>query len=141
MTFAIINFVNTIFVTISMMFFISTKGMFIKRTFMNMPLIIFKSSIIPIDKEENINPHFDLDVLKENVINYLNLNLKDEINTYKLSFFPYKKDINNDKYYLEVEDNIKNIQIHFVINYFMNFEIDSYLCFELNEKGIIKSEY
>ena len=78
---------------------------------------------------------------EENVINYLNLNLKDEINTYKLSFFPYKKDINNDKYYLEVEDNIKNIQIHFVINYFMNFEIDSYLCFELNEKGIIKSEY
>lgn len=76
MTMAVFHFVNVIFVAICSMFFVSTKGMFVKRTFLNIPLKIFNSSIIPIDREENFDPHFDLAHLKESVIYYLNLNLK-----------------------------------------------------------------
>lgn len=141
MMMVVIQFINVVFITITSMFFVSTKGMFVKRTFLNMPLYLFESSIIPIDKEENINPHFDLDVVKEKVIYYLNLNLKNEVSNYKISFFPYIEDEKNNKYYINLEDNIKNIQIHFVSKYFLDFKVDAYLCFILKEKGVIKSEF
>ena len=142
MTMAVFHFVNVIFVAICSMFFVSTKGMFVKRTFLNIPLTIFNSSIIPIDREENFNPHFDLDYLKENVIYYLNLNLKNQTYKYNISFFPYTYDEENEKYYLNLdEDSIKNVQIHFVCKYFLEFKVDQYLCYSIKEKGVFKSEY
>ncbi len=141
MTIAVFHFVNVIFATICSMFFVANKGMFIKRTFLNIPLIVFNESIIPIDENEDFNPHFDLDTLKENVIYFLNLNLKSQVDKYTISFYPYTYDEENEKYYLNINNNIKNVQLHFVCKYFLTFKIDQYLCFSIKEKGVVKSEY
>jgi hypothetical protein len=141
MTMAVFHFVNVIFITICSMVLVTTKGMFVKRTFLNIPLKVFNKSVVVIDENENFNPHFDLDTLKENVTYFLNLNLKNHVDHYNISFYPYSFDDENEKYYINIGNDIKNVQIHFICNYFLNFKVDQYLCFSLNEKGVIKSEY
>ena len=98
MTMAVFHFVNVIFMTICSMVLVTTKGMFVKRTFLNIPLKVFNESVVVIDENEDFNPHFDLDTLKENVIYFLNLSLKNHVDSYNISFYPYTYDEENEKY-------------------------------------------
>lgn|SRR5574344_565437 len=143
MSVTIMSFINVIFITIVTTFFIGTKGMHIKRTVVDMPLTLFEEAIVPINEAEEISPHFDLNLVKQNVNHYLVTSLKDQCSKYLISFSPYKVVDENgvNKYYLETSEYIKNIQLHFFCNYFDNFDVDFYLRYALEEDGVIKNEY
>jgi hypothetical protein len=143
MSVTIMSFINVIFITIVTTFFIGIKGMHIKRTVVDMPLTLFEEAIIPINEAEEISPHFDLNLVKQNVNNYLVTSLKDQCTKYLISFYPYKVVDENgvNKYYLETSEYIQNIQLHFSCNYFDNFDVDFYLRYALEEDGVIKNEY
>ena len=143
MSFAVISFVNVIFITIMTTFLISTKGMRIKRIFVEMPIILLDSAVVSIGDDEDIEPYLSLDLVKHNVNTYLVKNLQNECSKYYISFYPYKvvTEDNKANYYLDLSEKIKNIQIHFFCNYFDNFNVDFYEHFSLENKGVIKDEY
>ncbi|MFA7222861.1 MAG: hypothetical protein WC148_05025 [Bacilli bacterium] len=143
MSITIFYFINVIFLTICSSFFVGTKGMYIRRTIVNIPLSLFNDAVIPINRNEEIDPHFDLYRVEENVNNYLIKSLKNSCDKYLIDFFPYKEEIVDDKtnYYIDLSDEIKNIQIHFNCNYFVTFNIDTYVRVSINQKGVIKDEF
>lgn len=144
MNVTIIFFTNTILLTILSSFVIGTSGMRINRIVNNIPLYLFNDSIVPIDEEENINPHFDIKRLEKNINNYLILSLENLSNDYEISYFPFKvvkSDLGVENYYLDTSNCIKNVQLHFTCAYYHSFKINKYFTYKINQKGAVKDEY
>lgn len=143
MSITIIYFVNVIMLTITSLFFVGTKGTSIKRTIVNLPIVLFDNSIIPINENEEIDPHYDLNKVKLGVNEYLIKSLKDEANSYKISFYPYTVNIidGQEKIFYDTGNNIKNIQVHFECNYYQHFKVVNYSRYVITEKGTIKDEF
>ena len=92
---------------------LGTQGMFINRTFLNMPLTVLENSVIDKNKveatsevlryddlltfdeeilEEERNFYFDKELVKQNVNEYLKLNLEDKISSYQIAFKFYEEE-------------------------------------------------
>ena len=105
-------------------------GNFVRRTFVEIPVQIVKASVA-IDATDEINPdiYFSETKLEDNVKNYLTTSLKNKVKTYKISFtyFNYK---DNGQFDFETNGRAKFVQMHFICNYFLNYEIDEHLTFD-----------
>ncbi len=143
MSFSILYFINIIFLTICSTFFVSTKGMRIRRVFYDTPLTLFEEAINPIDMQENINPHFSINRVKKGVEYYLLYNLKGLVSEYSVTFFPYKVVNENGvkKRYFEDSYLVKNIEVNFKCNYIYDFKIDTSQFYSISNQGLIKNEY
>ncbi len=133
-------FVSIITSTSLMLFNIGINGMYVNRTFLNIPLSLLDSNIIEETKDSEGNSkkyyYFNKETLNNDVKNYLSMNLKNKVKSYKISFkyFNYV----NDKV-IEDENKPNAIQIHFISTYYMNFNIDSHLSFFINN-GVVINE-
>ncbi|MGP1413967.1 MAG: hypothetical protein ACTTID_02450 [Bacillales bacterium] len=129
--FFVITFISSILST----FIITTKGNYIKKTFLNIPKAIAKNSMVYLDDNEKINPYFVIEKFNEDLNNYLKLNLKGSINKYYINITSYKyKIIDNKKtYFYEDSKYPKNIQLHLSANYYLNFKVNVYLRFEVEK--------
>lgn len=132
---------------------LGTQGMFINRTFLNMPLTVLENSVIDKSKvetamevlryddlltfdelkvEEEKNFYFDKELVKQNVNEYLKLNLKDKISSYQIAFKFYEKEDGSF-----IESSIlepTGVLIRFRCNYYESFQIDSEMSFYIEEK-------
>ncbi len=137
-------FISIITSTSLMLFNIGINGMYVNRTFLNLPLSLLDSNIIEETKEEEINGetkeskyfYFNKETLNDDVKKYLSMNLKNKVKSYKISF-KYFNYVDN-----KVEENEEKpnaIQIHFISTYYMNFNLDSHLSFYINN-GVIINE-
>ena len=137
-------FVSIITSTSLMIFNIGINGMYVNRTFLNLPLSLLDSNIIEETKEEAVDNetktskyyYFNKETLNDEVKKYLSMNLKNKVKSYKISF-KYFNYVDN-----KVEDNDTKpnaIQIHFISTYYMNFKLDSHLSFYINN-GVIMNE-
>lgn len=125
-------------------FFLSTQGMYINRTFLNMPLSIFEANVknkeeegIEVKRDENTY-YFDKTSLNEDLIFYLNTTLKNRIDSYQLGVKYY---LYNEGEFVESDsDYINAIKIRFKCVYYKNFSIDSSLSFYIKEGKTTKYE-
>lgn len=134
---------------------LSTQGMFINRTFLNMPLTVIENSVKDKNKSENLNLsiikyddlltfaleereeknfYFDREELKNNVNNYLISNLKGKIDKYEIAFSFYDEE-GGDFFETNVEDPT-GVLIRFKCTYYRSFEIDTQISFYIVEKEI-----
>ena len=132
-------FVSIITSTSLMIFNIGINGMYVNRTFLNIPLSLLDSNIVEEVNEEESNKkyyYFNKETLNNDVKNYLSTNLKNKVKSYKISFkyFNYV-----DNKVVEEENKPNAIQIHFVSTYYMNFKFDSHLSFYINN-GVVINE-
>ncbi len=137
-------FFISIVTSTSLMFFnLGINGMYVNRTFLNIPLSLLDANIVKetiksSENEENeqVIYYFNKDNLKEDVIKYLSMNLKNKVKSYQISFkyFSYKNSLVIDE-----EDKPNAIQIHFISTYYLNFKVDSHLSFYISE-GVIFNE-
>ena len=143
MSLSIIYFIDLIMITLISSFFVGTKGMHIKRIVTEIPTSLLANSIVPIDDNEKFYPYFSIPMLKKNINSYLTKSLKNECNSYYINFSPYKVIMvdNQETYYIDTSEYIKNVQMHFRCNYFNNFNVDFYMKFIVLEKGGISSEF
>ena len=126
-----------------MLFNLGINGMYVNRTFLNLPLSLLDSNIVKESNKSNEDQtkeeviyYFNKDTLKEDVIKYLSMNLQNKVNSYKISFkyFSYK-----DNQVINDENKPNAIQIHFISTYYLNFKVDSHLSFYISE-GVIFNE-
>ena len=132
-------FVSIITSTSLMIFNIGINGMYVNRTFLNLPLSLLDSNIVEEANEEESNKkyyYFNKETLNNDVKNYLSMNLKDKVKSYKISFkyFNYV-----DNKVVDTENKPNAIQLHFISTYYMDFKIDSHLSFYINN-GVIINE-
>ncbi len=134
-------FVSIITSSSLMIFNIGINGMYVNRTFLNLPLSLLDSNVIEETKEgEDVTSskyyYFNKDTLNEDVKTYLSMNLKNKVKSYKISFkyFNYV-----DNKVIDDENKPNAIQIHFISTYYMNFKVDSHLSFYINN-GVIINE-
>lgn len=147
-------------------FFISTRGMFINRTFLNMPLSLFEANVLEIgneeselndlndssllrfnensllnlNNEEEIHFYFDKSGIENDVKNYLNMNLKGKINKYQIGFkyYIYNESSEINEYF---GNNPTGVQIRFKANYYQNYGFDSYISFYIKEGVVNLNEW
>ena len=136
-------FISIVTSTSLMLFNLGINGMYVNRTFLNLPLSLLDSNIVKESNKSNEDQvkeeviyYFNKDTLKEDVIKYLSMNLKNKVNSYKISFkyFSYK-----DNQVINDENKPNAIQIHFISTYYLNFKVDSHLSFYISE-GVIFNE-
>lgn len=136
-------FISIVTSTSLMLFNLGINGMYVNRTFLNLPLSLLDSNIIKESNNSNEDQvkeeviyYFNKDTLKEDVIKYLSMNLQNKVNSYKISFkyFSYK-----DNQVINDENKPNAIQIHFISTYYLNFKVDSHLSFYISE-GVIFNE-
>ena len=72
-------------------FTVSTRITGINRAMINMPKEIFQASI-PLIQDGNFVAYYDQKVLENNVLGYLNKNVKKYVSNYKLHFYYYSQD-------------------------------------------------
>lgn len=135
-------FSMTIIGTILSTFSISTKGMYINRTFLNIPLSIFENSIDNISKSE-LNDEVTLDNRKEyyfnterviyNVNSYLKTSFKNNLDSYLIGFKFLKVDGNSVSLN---EINPNKVDIRLKANYYKFFNFDSSLSFSIEREDI-----
>ncbi len=143
-------------------FVLSTQGMFIKRTFLNMPLSIFENNVLDQTKnEDDINQkfitfevnnfsllneefeinrifYFDMINLKNDIIEYINYSLKNKINTYYFGIRFYEYD---DGVFKESEEYPNGVKIRLVCNHHEMYNIDTSLSFFIEEGSVIEYEW
>jgi len=128
-------------------FFISTKGMYINRTFLNMPLSIAINSIdytlddsksdkITIDERKIY--YFNVEKVKYNINKYLKSSFKNNIDSYLIGFNFYKKEseslvLNN------ISPNLFKVRLK--VNYYKYFNFDSSISFYIKDMEIEKYEW
>jgi hypothetical protein len=113
---------------------LSIEAKQIQETFIGLPKEVIKSSISTLGENEEINYHFEKDVLKNNVTNYLNEALFNKVKTYKISFFYYLEQNNDLK--VDLSNYPKNCQIHFYANSNSNEKIEEYLVYQIGDQKI-----
>lgn len=139
-------------------FFLGTQGMYVNRTFLNMPISLFEANVISIGEEnndENLNtlniiPQiingeeeeegnesgtryycFDRNNLEKDLKTYLNINLKGKVDSYEIAMKYYIYE--NDEF---IEDNTEEanaVKIRFRCSYYKYFEFDENLSFYIKE--------
>ena len=132
---------------------LGTQGMFINRTFLNMPLTVLENSVIDKNKveatsevlryddlltfdeeilEEERNFYFDKELVKQNVNECLKLNLEDKISSYQIAFKFYEEE---DGSFVESSTlEPIGVLIRFKCTYYESFQIDSQMSFYIEEK-------
>jgi PBP1b-binding outer membrane lipoprotein LpoB len=111
---------------------LSVEAKQIQETFVSLPKDIIKSSISRIGENEEINYHFEKEILKNNVTNYLNEALFNKVKTYKISFFYYLEQ--NGDLKVDLSKYPKNCQIHFYANSGTNEKIEEYLVYQIGDQ-------
>lgn len=119
-------------------FFLSTQGMYVNRTFMNMPLSILESNVL--DKRElgidvsssDTYYYFDKTNLKSKVIDYLSSNLKGRVDKYELGIKYYK--YQNNEFIESNEAYLNAVKLRFKCIYYKSFFVDSSLSFYIKEE-------
>ena len=126
----IIFFSSSIMVSLLTLFLMSGVGMKIKRVVKNLPLSIVENSIEYEIEEAPFDCYYHKDKLEVGIKNYLNLNLKNTLDSYKISFFYFKI---NDKNEIKIDmsEYPKAFQVHFVAKYYHSFKVDSFTTFSI----------
>ena len=140
-------------------FFLGTQGMYVNRTFLNMPVSLFEANVISIgegnsendpnvlniiprvikgdddsNKEENVKTRyycFDKDNLENDIKNYLNVNLKGKVDSYQIALKYYI--FENDEFIEDNSDEVNAVKIRFKCRYYKYFEFDENLSFYIKE--------
>ncbi|MDY2727551.1 MAG: hypothetical protein SOV26_00880 [Candidatus Onthovivens sp.] len=131
MSLNIIIFSSMILISMLDLFIIGTRGAYVSRTFIDLPLTLVKSCVATYEYEDETYAYFDKPIFEEEVIHYLNTNLKDEVDIYKISFFYYK--MVENEYQYDLSNEPKNVQLHFNCNFYKTFEVNKYLTFEIEK--------
>lgn len=138
MEYSVFVFVLTIFSTIVSAAFIGVNGLSIKKTIVNIPLYLLEESVYLFDNEGDFDPYFDLDLVKYNVSNYINNNLKNKCNSYLISYYPFK--YKNEEIIIDESNYVKNIQIHFKCTYYEDFNVEVASKYSITSIGVNKDE-
>lgn len=124
--------VSLIFLHFFSIFLIQIQYETIERIVSTIPLGLIEKSVFIIDNSDTIEGYFDKNSLKNNVNNYLRFNLKNKVSRYKISFFYYTVNENNE-IKIDLNDYPKNVQIHFKTKYFFNLNLEKYLTFSIGD--------
>ncbi|MDY4937200.1 MAG: hypothetical protein SO087_03215 [Candidatus Onthovivens sp.] len=108
---------------------IGTKGGYINRTFKDLPLNIIKNNVVTNLVDEKVESYFSKETLELDVENYLNINLKNQVNHYQISYYYYF--FNKQTISYDTSNKPKNVQIHFVCEFYKAFTINQYLDFQI----------
>lgn len=108
---------------------IGTKGGYINRTFKDLPLNIIKNNVVTNLVDEKVESYFSKETLELDVENYLNINLKNQVDHYKISYYYYF--FNKQTISYDTSNKPKNVQIHFVCEFYKTFKINQYLDFQI----------
>ena len=139
-------------------FFLGTQGMYINRTFLNMPVSLFEANVISIGEENSDeNPQslgivsriimgedeeegnesetryycFDKENLEKDIKTYLNINLKGKVDRYEIAMKYYIYE--NDKFIEDNSHEINAVKIRFKCQYYKYFVFDESLSFYIKE--------
>ena len=108
---------------------IGTKGGYINRTFKDLPLNIIKNNVVTNLVDEKVESYFSKETLELDVENYLNINLKNQVDHYQISYYYYY--FNKQTISYDTSNKPKNVQIHFVCEFYKTFTINQYLDFQI----------
>lgn len=108
---------------------IGTKGGYINRTFKDLPLNIIKNNVVTNLVDEKVESYFSKETLELDVENYLNINLKNQVDHYQISYYYYF--FNKQTISYDTSNKPKNVQIHFVCEFYKTFKINQYLDFQI----------
>lgn len=108
---------------------IGTKGGYINRTFKDLPLNIIKNNVVTNLVDEKVESYFSKETLELDVENYLNINLKNQVDHYQISYYYYF--FNKQTISYDTSNKPKNVQIHFVCEFYKTFAINQYLDFQI----------
>ena len=108
---------------------IGTKGGYINRTFKDLPLNIIKNNVVTNLVDEKVESYFSKETLELDVENYLNINLKNQVDHYQISYYYYF--FNKQTISYDTSNKPKNVQIHFVCEFYKTFTINQYLDFQI----------
>ena len=108
---------------------IGTKGGYINRTFKDLPLNIIKNNVVTNLVDEKVESYFSKETLELDVENYLNINLKNQVDHYQISY--YYDFFNKQTIAYDTSNKPKNVQIHFVCEFYKTFTINQYLDFQI----------
>ena len=108
---------------------IGTKGGYINRTFKELPLNIIKNNVVTNLVDEKVESYFSKETLELDVENYLNINLKNQVNHYQISYYYYF--FNKLTISYDTSNKPKNVQIHFACEFYKAFTINQYLDFQI----------
>ena len=108
---------------------IGTKGGYINRTFKDLPLNIIKNNVVTNLVDEKVESYFSKETLELDVENYLNINLKNQVDHYQISYYYYF--FNKQTISYDTSNKPKNVQIHFVCEFYITFTINQYLDFQI----------
>lgn len=108
---------------------IGTKGGYINRTFKDLPLNIIKNNVVTNLVDEKVESYFSKETLELDVENYLNINLKNQVDYYQISYYYYF--FNKQTISYDTSNKPKNVQIHFVCEFYKTFTINQYLDFQI----------
>lgn len=134
MNLAPLFFVASISISSFTSFFLSTQGMYINRTFLNMPLSLYEVNV----KKKDNDYYFDKTKLKTDILNYLSYSLKNRVDSYEIGmkFYSYS----NNEWIENNEDYLNGVKIRFKCVYYRSFNIDSSLSFYIKEGELNKNE-
>lgn len=124
--FLIFSIIGLISIDISV---IGTKGGYINRTFKDLPLNIIKNNVVTNLVDEKVESYFSKETLELDVKNYLNINLKNQVDHYQISYYYYF--FNKQTISYDTSNKPKNVQIHFVCEFYKTFTINQYLDFQI----------
>lgn len=108
---------------------IGTKGGYINRTFKDLPLNIIKNNVVTNLVDEKVESYFSKETLELDVENYFNINLKNQVDHYQISYYYYF--FNKQTISYDTSNKPKNVQIHFVCEFYKTFTINQYLDFQI----------
>ncbi len=146
-------------------FFLGTQGMFIQRTFLNIPLALFEANVERIGEKDKIEEgeilqyiepriiqgneevedevsqrlfKFKKENLEEDLLNYLKANLEHKVDSYKyaIKYYIYE----NDEFVEDTIDEANAIKIRFRCEYYKNYAIDQNLSFYIQEAWSVSYE-
>lgn len=139
-------------------FFLGTQGMYVNRTFLNMPVSLFEANVISIGEENSDeNPQslgivpriimgkdeeegnesetryycFDKENLEKDIKTYLNINLKGKVDRYEIAMKYYIYE--NDEFIEDNSHEINAVKIRFKCQYYKYFVFDESLSFYIKE--------
>ena len=124
--FLIVSIIGLVSIDLSV---IGTKGGYINRTFKDLPLNIIKNNVVTNLVDEKVESYFSKETLELDVENYLNINLKNQVDHYQISYYYYF--FNKQTIAYDTSNKPKNVQIHFVCEFYKTFTINQYLDFQI----------
>ena len=121
------------------MFFVFASSMLVgikantlSKIINNIPLEVVERGVSFSYEDETYGGYFEKNTLEEEVKYYLNLNLEDVVNSYKISFVYYYVDDDNE-IKIDLSDYPTNVQIHTEINYHLNYKVNGYVYFAIGD--------